>query len=421
MRAAAALVAILAAAPAPAQESFDVSAYEQKVLEWKGYAELRPEEQLLRRDSAGYLLQFPGETRRTLERASGAAELSGTLRRGSFGASATGHASTRYDAAQGWEGEARLYEAYAGWHPGSRSGLDVGKRSLRWGKGYAFSPVSFLERPKDPADPELSREGFVMAVAEVVRSFGGPLRALALTAVVLPTTWGVNPDFGPSGDVDVAVKLYGLLLDTDVDLLYGALGEQGQRLGADVSRNLGSNLEVHGEWALAIDAPRVVLREGNGLAAERRSASSYLVGLRYLTERETTVIVEYLHAGGGYGAAELQRFYELVRASATDPALSGLAARAAAQGYGRPSALRDYAYVRISQSEPFDVLYVTPSLTAIVDAAEGSFTLVPEVLYTGFEDLELRLRAAVNRGGASTEFGEKVVSARVELRARYFF
>lgn len=417
---AAVLVSLLAAAPTPGQEPFDVSGYEKKAFEWKGWAELRPEEQFLRRDSVGYLLQFPGETRTTLERANAAAEISGTLRYESLSADFTGHASYLRDS-QGQDGDARLYEAYAGWHPGSRSGLEIGKRSLRWGKGYAFSPVAFLERPKDPTDPELSREGFVMAVAELVRSFGGPLQTLALTAVALPTTWGLNPDFGPSGDVDVAVKVYGLLLDTDVDVLYKAPGSQGQRFGADFSRNLGSNLEIHGEWALTTDAPRVVITEGNTLAKELRSSSSYLLGLRYLTERETTLILEYFHGGSGYTETEIQRFFDLVKASANDPALSDLVARAATQGYNRPNAMRNYVYARIAQNEPFDILYFTPSLTAIVNADEGSFSIIPEVLYTGFKNLELRLRVAVNRGESSTEYGEKPVASRVELRARYFF
>jgi hypothetical protein len=415
-----ALVSILAAVPTPGQEPFDVSGYEKKAFEWKGYAELRPEEQLLRRDSTGYLLQFPGETRTTLERASAAAEVSGTLRYESLSADFTGHASYFRDS-QGQDGDARLYEGYAGWHPGSRSGLEIGKRSLRWGKGYAFSPVAFLERPKDPIDPELSREGFVMATAELVRSFTGPLQTLALTAVVVPTTWGLNPDFGPSEKLNFAVKLYGLVVDTDIDVLYTAPGSQGQRFGVDFSRNLGSNLEIHGEWALTTDAPRVVIAAGNALVRETRGYSSYLLGMRYLTERETTLILEYFHGGGGYTATEIQRFFELVKASANDPALSDLVARAGSQGYNRPNAMRNYAYARIAQNEPFDILYLTPSLTAIVNADDGSFSIIPELLYTGFKNLELRLRVGVNRGEPSTEFGEKPVASRVELRARYFF
>jgi len=35
--------------------------------------------------------------------------------------------------------------------------------------------------------------------------------------------------------------------------------------------------------------------------------------------------------------------------------------------------------------------------------------------------MELRLRAALNSGTHHTEFGEKLVETRIELRMRYFF
>lgn len=46
---------------------------------------------------------------------------------------------------------------------------------MRWGKGYAWNPVGFVERPKDPNDPELAREGYWMASADYIVNFTGPL------------------------------------------------------------------------------------------------------------------------------------------------------------------------------------------------------------------------------------------------------
>jgi hypothetical protein len=414
-----ALVSLCVAIPAWG-EDFDPSAYEKKAFEWKGYAELKPEEQFLRRDSAGYLLQLPGESRATLERLNAAAELSGVLRYQSLSFAFTGHATYQLDP-RDREGDARLYEAYAGWQPAPWVALEAGKRSLHWGKGYAWNPVAFLDRPKDPTDPELSREGFVVAGGELIRSFGGPLQTLALTAILLPTTSGLNEDFGPSGHPNFAFKLYGLVFDTDVDLIYTARGSQGQRFGVDFSRNLGSNLEIHGEWARTTEAPRMVLTPSNTLVKDTRAYTSYLVGLRYLTEREATFIVEYYRNGGGYSGPEMDHFFELARESATDPALANLARSAAGQGYARPNAMRDYAYLRVSQNEPFDVLHFTPALTAIANLDDCSFSAIPEATYSGVTNLELRLRFTWTWGPASAEYGEKPVRSRLELRARYYF
>jgi hypothetical protein len=416
----AACACLLAALPAWAEETFDLSAYEKKAFEWKGYLELKPEHQFLRRDSAGYVLQYPGETRDTADRWSAAAELSGILRHDTLSFSFTGHASY-LDEPKGSASDARFYEAYARWQPDPRTAVDLGKRALGWGKGYAWNPVAFLDRTKDPTDPELSREGFVMATGALVRSFDGPVQTLALTPVLLPTTSDLNPDFGASGHLNPAVKLYGLVADTDVDLIYTARGSHGARYGVDFSRNLGNNLEIHGEWARTTDTPRAVLTTGNTLAMETRGYTSYLLGLRYLTERDTTFIAEIYRNGGGYTKAEMDRFFNLVRDSATNPALTPIATQATTQGYNRPNAMRDYVYLRASQKEPFDLLYLTPALTLIANRDDRSYTLIPELAYTGFDDLELRLRLAFNRGDSATEYGEKPVRSRLELRLRYFF
>ena len=87
----------------------------------------------------------------------------------------------------------------------------------------------------------------------------------------------------------------------------------------------------------------------------------------------------------------------------------------------RPNPMRSYLYVRASQKEPFDILYFTPSVTVIANLDDGSHALIGELLYTGWRNLEVRLRAAANRGERLTEFGEKPVDARFELRLRWYF
>ena len=421
-RAALALLLLAGVSCARAEESFDPSAYEKKVFEWTGFIEARPERQWLRQDSAGYLLQYAGETRRTASRLSGAAELSGVLRHRSLSFNFTGHASW-IDEPRGSDDDSRMYEAYVAWQIDERLNVGLGKRALRWGKGYAWSPVAFLERPKDPTDPELAREGFVMATGVWVRCFDGPVKALSLTAVVVPTSSSLNTDFGGGSPVqhgNPALKLYGLVHDTDIDLIWAARGSRGPRFGIDFSRNLGSQLEIHGEWARISDAPRTIL-SGSTLQVQTGPYINALVGLRYLTERDTTIIFELYRNGGGYSTDELAVFYDLVRASPGDAALTQLAGRAAAQGYNRPNAAQRYAYLRVSQKEPFDILDVTPSMSLIANTGDRSWSLIPELLYTGIKNVELRARVVWNRGDARSEYGERVVRNRAELRARLYF
>ena len=424
-RMAAAMLAVtVAASGVQAAESFDVAAYDKKAFEWTGFIEARSERQWLRQDSAGYVLQYPGDTRSSANRLGGAAELSGVLRHQSLSFNFTGHASW-IDEPRGSDDDSRMYEAYAAWQIDERSNVELGKRALRWGKGYAWSPVAFLERPKDPTDPELAREGFVMATGSWVRSFDGPVKTLSLTAAVVPTTSSLNTDFGGgatnAGHPNPALKLYGLVYDTDIDLIWTARGSRGSRFGLDFSRNLGSQFEVHGEWARVSDVPRATLTLSNALQTLNQTYNSALIGARYLNERDTTIIFELYRNGGGYTTDELGAFYDLVRASVTNPALTQPASRAAAQGYNRPNAAQRYAYLRVSQKEPFDILDFTPSVSLIANTSDHSWSLIPELLYTGVKNLELRARVALNRGDAGTEYGERVVRSRIELRARLYF
>jgi hypothetical protein len=413
---------VAASARAAADTEFDVSAFEKKPFEVWGYAELRPERQWLRTDGLGYGLQFPGDTRSTFNRFFGALEVSGVLRHDALRFNFTAHGDY-VDDPRGSDSQAKMFEAYGAWQASPNATLELGKRALRWGTGYAWSPVAFFERPKDPLDPDLSRQGFVMATGSHVRSFDGALKTLALTPVVLPVSGSMNTDYGPTGHTNVGGKLYLLWHDTDIDFVYGSQGSRGARWGADFSRNLGTNAEIHGEWARFTDAPRAVLTPAGTLAKETISYTSYVIGGRYLTERETTFILEYYRNGAGYSESAQQQFYRFAQDSLTSlaPTALAIATQAANQGYTRPNAMQHYAYLRISQKEPFNILYFTPAVTTIVNVKDGSFTLIPELLYTLITNLELRLRIAMSQGDAFTEYGEKAVGTRVELRIRFFF
>ena len=83
--------------------------------------------------------------------------------------------------------------------------------------------------------------------------------------------------------------------------------------------------------------------------------------------------------------------------------------------------MNDYLYLRVTQKDPFNILYFTPALTGIMSLDDGSFSLAPELTYTGITNLEVRLKATANVGQNESEYGEKPSDYRLELRARYYF
>ena len=59
----------------------------------------------------------------------------------------------------GWEHnepKRMIYEGYLSLKPSTSLSFKFGKQTLLWGKGYAWNPVAFVSRPKDPDDPELA-------------------------------------------------------------------------------------------------------------------------------------------------------------------------------------------------------------------------------------------------------------------------
>jgi len=426
----ASLAAACLAGPALAQAEekygFDIGKYEKKPFELSGYAELRQDRFRLNQDSALYKLNFYKRGARAhLDGATGALELSGLYRQGIATFQGTAHGDLSRDDLQSSD-RGRMYEAYLTLEPSTGVRFEAGKRALRWGKGYAWSPVGFVERLKDPNDPDLSREGFTMLGGSFTRSFDGPLQTVTFTPLLVPTSTRMNVGFGPGNHANPAARLSVLYHDTDIDFLVLGRGARSPRYGFDFSRNLSTNLEVHGEWARIRGATRPVLAAGGAATRQTGDATSYLLGLRYLTERDTTWIVEYYRNGTGYSQDEMRAFlafshgaYDQFLGSGDTAALERAAALQTS--YARPNPMRRYLYLRASQKEPFDILYFAPAVTAIFNLDDHSYSIAPELAYTGITNLDLRLRFLALQGARLTDFGEKQNDRRIELRVRYYF
>lgn len=424
----AALPVLLAMFPSdvPAEDfSFDASEYEKKTFEFSGYAEAKQEALDLQPERAAYTLNYPDEPPRDwLYRSTGTLDLAGTLNLTNTIVNLHGQAFYAQDAFASSHDYDKIMDGGIRWSPASDFSIDMGKRVQRWGKGYAWNPVGFIERPKDPSDPQTVREGFNMLSLDWTKTGEGVIRTMTFTPVIVPTYDELNPDFGSEEYLNPAAKLYLLAWDTDIDLMWLGEGARPQSIGFDFSRNITTNLEVHGEWAHQYGVTQNYLQPSGGMMSQNRNTDSYLLGIRYLTEREVTWIAEYYHNGRGYTASELDTYYRLLdTATAPDatPAQSAKARQLQQSGYGKANTGENYLYLRASISEPFNWLYTTPAVTLISHLDDNSFQITPEISYTGLPDTEIRARAMIFTREQRTEFGEKLSRFRFEIYARYYF
>ena len=413
-----ALCACLIAGTAWAEEySFDAGEFEKQPFEFGGYLEYKPDHSWFNRDGAFYTLN--GLDRSTLTRNAATLKLNAKYTQGIASFNLRADAEVQRDQLSSVRIN-RFDEAYVSLKPDPGFTLDIGKQALKWGKGYAWNPVGFVERQKDLNDVELAREGYTVVAADFIRNFDdGDLKTVAFTPLLLPVGTQTNRDFGAPDHLNAAAKLYLLYLDTDIDFTWLGGGSRTPRFGVDFSRNLSSALEIHGEWARIRDVETRSIDSIGNVTSTIRDATSYLLGLRYLTERDTTWIAEYYRNGTGYTESQLTDFYRL-EAATLNPALFAKAQQIS-PAYGRPNTGQNYLYLRVSQKEPFDIVYFTPAATLIANLDDHGYSLTPELLYTGITNLDLRLRAAWLVGKSNSEFGEKQVTRKLELMMRYYF
>ena len=412
----------------PAQDyTFDLDKIEKKPYHIGGYGEIKPILFRLDRDAALYKLRFYNRDEGSnLERLDMTLQLDGSYEKGIYRAFIRANSNLNHTY-EGWSGETTLYEGYMSVKPSPSLSVDVGKKTMKWGKGYAWNPVAFIDRPRDPDDPALALEGFFLTTLDYIRSFDGPLKTFSFTPAIIPVYGDLNEDFGESHHLNAAGKFYFLFFDTDIDFMFLAGGSKPSRFGFDFSRNIFSNFEIHGEAAWIRDFRKTLIDSDGNFYETRLDAWSYLLGIRYLTTRETTYIFEYYHNGTGFTEKELSDFFLFIEKGYDTYLLTGddkslKKASAIAKGpYGGINPMRNYLYLRISQKEPFDILYFTPSLTWIFNIDDQSFSLSPELLYTGITNLELRLKGGILAGKSLSEYGEKQNDYRLELRARYYF
>jgi hypothetical protein len=116
----------------------------------------------------------------------------------------------------------------------------------------------------------------------------------------------------------------------------------------------------------------------------------------------------------------IDQAYKFYLTSGDDSQLKFLSGTSS-QTYRTFAPMQDYLYLRISQKEPWNILYFIPSLTSIFNLTDESFSLAPELLYNPITNLELRTKVVLLFGKGGSEFGEKQNDFLLEFRARYYF
>lgn len=402
------------------EEEFDSSANENK-LEWNGNLDIKYSLLQMSQSSPAYKLQFYSskDISRYLSQYRIEPYLNAEYKSGSVGFFMKTHATYFSDQ----EATVDLFEAYARYSPSLNTSLQLGKSVFNWGKGYAFNPAGFVNPLKDPENPELAQAGILSANVEYIKSFSSDvLQTFSAQAIIIPESNPINNRFGEVKYTDVAAKFYFLFLDTDIDLMIYQGSRTPKRYGFDFSRNIKENLEVHAEFSLTRNANSYFIDNGI-LNREHGDVYNSLIGIRYLNEWNTTIIAEYYRNGFGMSGSEFDSYRNFLNngiAMGTPVAIQQTLSTS--QAYFKSNTLmRDYLYIKLTQPEPFDLLYFTPSVYTIYNLQDNSFLFSTNITYKPETNIEFIIWHTYMFGEETSEFGSRQIEQKIELWMRAYF
>ena len=357
---------------------FDMESIEAKTYEIAGYFRSEYKHQNLNKESPSYLLQEKTDSSQDAY-----------LNEAMFGATyykdemiLIGSFSAKYNNIAGYDKSIfTIYQLYAYNKLSLNHSIDAGKKRLKWGTGYFANPAAFLDRPKDPMQPENVYEGYVLVDYTYNKSFEGDLKNLKLDLVYMPTSSEINSDLYDGRSINLAAKLYLLYFDTDIELIYLYNDPLKDKIGLTFSKNIESHFEVHGEYAKEIEG-----------------YNSYLLGLKYVTESDITILSEYFYNSRGLDKEEIA---DAVRT--------------------KPYAGKSYLISKLSKKEPFGIVYASLYFRDIFNTEDQSHTDSLGAIYTFKFNLEIDLSYTLNTGDPESEYGKKMISDFLWLKATWYY
>ena len=316
-----------------------------------------------------------------------------------------------------------FFELYGSLNLSNRLTFSIGKRRYNWGKGYAFNPAGYVNAEKDPENPDLALAGKSSIYLNYNQSFSStPIQNLSLAGIILLPETELLDKYSEFDAFSLAVKMYVLMNNIDLDFMFYSGPEQVSRYGLDFSTNLRENFEVHGEVSYANNESTYLIQDSL-LQMEIRNGISYLLGLRYLNSLNITFIAEYYHNNGGLNRSEHINYLNFLRdnLNSMDTDLISFSKSVMTTGFRIKNLMQDYIYIKASLPEPFEWLYSSISIFTIYNVNDNSFILSPQIGYKPFTNSEILLWPSIFFGDDDSEYGNKQIQGKVEMWFRFYF
>ncbi len=252
--------------------------------------------------------------------------------------------------------------------------INIGKLSSKWSKGYFFNPVGFIDRKKDPYNPEIIKEGYSLINYRYNKVYNSKIiKNILFDLVYLKTSTNTNNQFYNDTSNNFVLKYYTLLYDTDIDFVYLHSDKQPNKIGFDFATNIETNFELHGE-----------------ISTDDHNLYSYLLGIKYLTITELTITTEY--------------FYQNKQLNRLEPFWDNR-----------------YLVTKLSQKEPFDILYMNLYYKNSLNIKDHSYQQSIGFIYDLGNNFQTDISIGENNGDNTSEYGMKKTKAFTNFEIKYNF
>jgi len=403
--------------------SFDFEDFEKKPYEYLGTFQIQSDFSQLNNSSNLYKLSFlnkDDEDKWDVYFVS--LQLKGSYEFSKFKFSADIKDKIIYNTNNEFENNFSIYESFLNTSLSTNFDFQFGKKSVKWGKGYIWNPVSFAGRQKDINDVDAGMEGFWMLKLNFVKSFSGILQNSSVSPVIIPITKEINDDFSNDENISFILNNYFLIADTDFDSYLFFEDTTLKKIGLDFARNILANWEIHAEYVFEKDITQNSLNPDFSIEAKTTDVHDYLFGTRILLTSNTTIILEYLHNDSGLNEEQMENFYDAINSAISeDPTLLPTIKNYQSEDLTDQFVMKDYLYGKLSQPEPFDILYFTPSIFMLYNLNDNSNMVGGELNYSRFNNLIIKIKHNLLFGDSNSEFGGKISSTKLSLQVDYVF
>lgn len=306
--------------------------------------------------------------------------------------------------------------------------LEAGIIRFKWGKGFAWNPVGFINPFKNLEDLTREYAGVSAIHFQYQKSLSGnALKNIAFNAVILPVIKGKEENYGKLSDVNYAAKLYFLLFNIDIDLVVFGGPNVPIKTGMDFSLNLIDPVEFHVELAYQFRSYFRYFNEAGDLQEVKKNTWSLLAGFTIKLSADTSLQLEYLYQSWGLKPQYFSYLLQSAQTAYNDYIHSGSSIRIESlKNYyseNFPSGFigRHYIYFRIQEKDLFGITYFNPYFYLIINLEDKSMVLSPVLNYAPFQNLEINIFFVCMIGKTPSEFGSSYSRWKVGANLKIFF